>query len=650
MILSNDISYGLALKDFQAGRYMQALQTLNALMDTQQDPKTYSLLAKTLLQLGFKANAASAYELAGGYEGLSKRDYLVEAIKLHHECGNEEQALTIGMRELDLVCKNADVVAILLGLQMKRNQPAIMAPYLKVLAESSENRHHSLAADFLLDQWTIVSDSVKREVVNRLFKRYPQSINLRLVYLMQARDHCNFNEIVKQQAIVLSGLANGNLNIVKGDLAHHNLLWTGDEDVNRRALGGGVPNVANARETRRTMPVAASGKIRIGYLSNDLWDDHATMKLLGSVLERHDRSRFEVILFCHTAFEDIKRNRTDRSKWGTIHLIGGHSQDSAAEQIRSRQIDILVDLKGPTKGNRISLFNRPLAPLHVSWLGFPGSTVVADLDYIVGDHVVLPESSKPFYTEKFCRLPESYQPNDPYQRPLPRKAERLDHGLPDGRFVFASFNGTKKITLETIDMWFRILRRTKDSVLWTFAKEEEARKNILAHARQAGISPARIIFTPMMRFAAHIDRIPLADLGLDTFPCNGHTTTSEQLWAGLPVLTVKGTNFASRVSESLLNAIGVPDLVMPDMRAYEDMAVELYENREKLAGYRQRLIDNRFTHPLFDVERFTHHLEQAYEMMVERARAGLEPDHFDVPALPPRGEAFHSLQNAEAAE
>jgi predicted O-linked N-acetylglucosamine transferase (SPINDLY family) len=145
----------------------------------------------------------------------------------------------------------------------------------------------------------------------------------------------------------------------------------------------------------------------------------------------------------------------------------------------------------------------------------------------------------------------------------------------------------------------------------------------------------------MVKYEAHMDRMPLADLALDTFPVNGHTTTSDQLWAGLPVLTVKGTHFASRVSESLLNAIGLPELVMPDLKAYEEMAIALYEDRNRLAGYRQKLIDNRFTMPLFDAERFRQHLETSYEMMVERAKQGLEPDHFDVPAMPPRTGPFH---------
>jgi tetratricopeptide (TPR) repeat protein len=648
--LSSSTSYASALKDFQTGRYLQCLETLNALIDTQQDAKIYALLAKALLQLGFKANAATAYELAGGYEGMGRRDYLTEAVKLHYECGNEDQALTILLPELELIGKNADVVAMLVSIQTKRNKLETLPPHLKILAESSNPAHHRIAGDFLIVHWAMLAENTRREIVDRLYKRYPLSLGLRHLYLMHARDVCDFSEIAKHHATIQSGLDKGNLDIVAGDLAHHNLLWSGDEDINRRALGGGNPTIGKSRLKRRAMPMTPSAKIRIGYVSSDFWDDHATMKLLRAVFERHDRSRFDVTLFCHTSFPDIKRNKADRSEWGTIHLIGGHSDDAAAAQIRTKEIDIAVDLKGLTKGNRITLFNLPLAPVHVSWLGFPGSTVVADLDYIIGDRHVLPESSKPFYNEKFCRLPETYQPNDPYQRPLPNAPSRSAYGLPEDSFVFASFNSNKKITPEVIDMWFRILRRTKNSVLWLLVTREEAKKNIVAYAKRQGISPSRIVFTDMVQYATHMARIPLADLGLDTYPCNGHTTTSEQLWAGLPLVTVKGTNFASRVSESLLEAIGVPELVMPDMQAYEDMAIELYENREKLRGYHQRLVNNRFTHPLFDVERFTRHLETGYEMMVERARAGLEPDHFDVPGLPPRLGAFHSLQTTEAAE
>ncbi len=271
----------------------------------------------------------------------------------------------------------------------------------------------------------------------------------------------------------------------------------------------------------------------------------------------------------------------------------------------------------------------------------PGSAVNIDLDYIIGDPYVLPDYSKPHFHEKFCRLPECYQANDPLYRPKPRPTTRAEHELPEDAFVFASFNGNRKITSHMIDVWCNILEAHQEQRRCGCSATVHAPRPIFGHAWRRAVSTGSASSSPLVSATRdHIDRQQLADLGLDTFPVNGHTTTSEQLWGGLPVLTMKGTNFASRVSESLLTAIGVPELVAADVQAYEDMAVELASQPERIATLKDTLAVNRYIKPLFDAERFTHHLETAYEMMVERARQGLGPDHMDVPALPVRAEPF----------
>ena len=289
------------------------------------------------------------------------------------------------------------------------------------------------------------------------------------------------------------------------------------------------------------------------------------------------------------------------------------------------------------------------APIQVAWLGFPGTTVNIDLDYIIGDHYVLPDASKAHFYEKYCRLPECYQPNDPFNRPKPRPTTRAQYGLPEDAFVYASFNGNRKITPQMVDVWCNILKRSKNSVLWLLCNGPRAEANIWSRLEARGINRKRVVFTARIRYEDHIDRQQLADLGLDTFPVNGHTTTSEQLWGGLPVLTVKGNNFASRVSESLLNAIGLPELVADDIKAYEDMAVQLAGQPERIAQFKETLAANRYIKPLFDAERFTHHLETAFEMMAERARQGLTPEHMDVPALPVRSQPFMEEDRNSAA-
>jgi predicted O-linked N-acetylglucosamine transferase (SPINDLY family) len=308
--------------------------------------------------------------------------------------------------------------------------------------------------------------------------------------------------------------------------------------------------------------------------------------------------------------------------------------------IRDSEIDILIDMKGHTRGGRPGILNQKAAPVQIAWLGFPGTTVNIDLDYIVGDRYVLPDQSKPHYWEKFCRLPESYQPNNPVDRPRRKLFTRADAGLPDDAFVFGSFNATRKISVANIDLWIRILKATPKSVLWLMCKSDEARDNIRNRITAAGIDGKRVVFTKVVSYEEHMARLTLADVGLDTFPVNGHTTTSEQLWAGLPVLTMKGTHFASRVSESLLRAVDLPELIADNENDYVRRAVDLYENRDKLSVLAERLEANRLLKPLFDSERFCRHLEQAYALMADRARQGQAPDHIDVPALEARAEPF----------
>jgi predicted O-linked N-acetylglucosamine transferase (SPINDLY family) len=645
-ILNNSVSFSAANKEFNAGRYTPALNILNQLVDVQQDAKTYGLLAKTLLKLGFNGAAASAFEIASRYESPRSLEYLRKAINLYHENGEDDLALLHGLRALVKSPKDADIVYVVASIYLQRDQQDIIRPFVSILIDSDNPQHHKLVSFYLSNKWR---DKSNHELAQKIFKKYPNNFYYRFLFLSYAREYCNFKLVDQHFQRIADTLALGDYRFLQTEISFYNLHWSGNEEINRYATAGIPPMPQGATERRRSLTHQwPEKKIRIGYVSSDFWAGHATMKLLQSVLEMHDRSRFDVTLFCHTEPEELVKDRTDRSGWGNIVPIFDLTNDEAAALIRQHEIDVLIDLKGHTRATRTLLFNLPCAPIHAGWLGYPGSTVNVDLDYVIGDHFILPDSSKPFYHEKICRLPECYQPNDPVRRPLPRVVRRSQLDLPEDQFVFASFNNNRKITPETIDIWFRILKRAPESVLWIILSDEEARENILARAKLAGIGPKRIVFTGGLRYDLHIDRITGADLALDTFPVNGHTTTSDQLWAGLPVLTVKGTNLASRVSESLLNAIGVPELVAADPQNYEDMAVELYENREKLQGYRQRLIDNRFTHPLFDAERFTRHIETAYEMMVDRAKAGLEPDHFDVPALPARTAPFHGY--SEAAE
>lgn len=629
--------FSSASRQYQKGQYTEALSSLNQLLDLTRDAKTYALLAKVLLKLGFNSDAAQAYQLAGEEGGLRSEHFLAEAMKLHFACGNDDQALSLGRPLLEQAKSDPELAYIIATLFLKRNQPEILGPFKTTLSMSPQHEHQVLAAKLLTSD---VGNSDDREIVTNLFRRTPSNLVLLSAYLVFMQEVNNFNEIDNYAQALERVVQSANAKFFRAETPFYNMHWCGNEALNRLAGALDQPFAPGLPAERRSMPHSWGKKIRIGYLSNDFWAPHATMKLLNAVLTSHDREKFDVTLFCYTPEKYLPVAGVERQTWGKIVRVENLSDEQAAQAIRDEEIDILVDLKGHTMHSRVAILNHKTAPVQVAWLGFPGTTVNVDLDYIIGDHYVLPDGSEDHYYERFCRLPETYQPNDPAGRPRPAVMSRAEAGLPEDAFVYASFNANRKITVETMKAWAEILRRTPDSVLWLMRLKPEAQAHILRRFQSYGIATKRIIFCEKIEYEKHLARIPAADLGLDTFPCNGHTTTSEQLWMGLPVLTPKGTHFASRVSESLLNAIGLPELVAADVDDYIEQAVALYGNREKLAAYRQTLEDNRLQKPLFDAERFCRHLELGYETMAERARAGLEPALIDVAALPARTAAF----------
>ncbi len=638
-VLNTQISYQAASASFKAGHYTQALVTINRLLEINADARTYALLAKTLSQLGFKAEACKAYLAAAEKGGSNAGDHLVEAIKLNFELGNKEEALALSSRLQPKQCAQPDCAFVIASILFERDQYDLAAVFKNVLMKSDNLDHVLLGIRITASVWDIFKPA-DIEAAYNVLKRVPSDNRVRVLYLTFCREHNKYDSVERHQPIIEKALAAGDMDCLNAESPFFNVNWCGDERINQLAIGRTPPFNPQCTSVRRAMPHSWGEKIRIGYVSSDLFDQHATMKLIRRVLELHDRDRFEITLFCHTKPELLAFNSADRSAWGEIVTILDMNTKEVFEEIRRREIDILVDLKGHTHGSRLDIFNWPAAPIHVTWLGFPGSVNNVDLDYAIGDPTVLPMSSAPFYREKFCRLPDTYQPNDPLNRHLPQPVTRKQLGLPDDTFIFASFNAPRKISLPTINAWLKILKRTPGSAIAILHHSPESRSFIRKKLVEGGIAASRIFFMQKLDFQLHINRIPVFDLGLDTFPYNGHTTTSEQLWAGLPVLTVRGTNFASRVTESLLGAIGVPELVADTLDAYIDRAVHYFNSSEELKEFRARIEANRFISPLFDADRFRQHLETGYLTMVDRAKAGLEPDHIDVPALPPRTKPF----------
>ncbi|SCX16100.1 O-linked N-acetylglucosamine transferase, SPINDLY family protein [Agrobacterium rosae] len=635
----NEISYSAASKHFKTGQYTEALSTLNQLIDTKRDARTYALLAKTCLRIGMPEQAATSYELAYQQDGIDAESYLVESIKLYFDCGQKDKALALSNKLIHKFHKYPDITYIVGTVLLERGEPRIARALKNILMKSDTIEHIKLGARIAITTWDLF-DPKDIETARLLLAKLPRQQAVRLMYLVFCREHSKFDAIEKHQPIIDAAVAAGDTSFISLDGTFFNIHWSDNEHINQLARSNTPAFTPEMTAKRHQMPHEWGQKIRIGYLSSDLFDKHATMKLIRRVLELHDRDRFEVTLFCHSDPDLLKTNQADRALWGNVVTIRDMTNEEALAEIKARNIDILVDLKGHTAGNRTAILNMGAAPVQVAWIGFPGSTVNVDLDYVIGDHHVLPDSSKPHYYEKFVRLPDSYQPNDPINRPLAKQISRGDVGLPEDAFVFASFNANRKITPRTVELWCEILKRAPNSVIWILHNSQDSKTNILAKFIAMGITAKRVFFMGKLEFELHLNRITVADLGLDTFPVNGHTTTSEQLWSGLPVLTIKGTNFASRVSESLLHAIGTPELIAENEAAYVDQAVAYALDPSQLKEIRARIDANRFTSPLFDAERYCRHLEAAYETMSKQAKAGEAPDHFDVPALPARTEPF----------
>lgn len=302
-----------------------------------------------------------------------------------------------------------------------------------------------------------------------------------------------------------------------------------------------------------------------------------------------------------------------------------------SQTIHDLEIDIAVDLKGHTHDSRLGvLANRP-APIQVHYLGYPGTIGADFVDYLVVDPVLVKPEDHPFYTEKIVCLPDTYQVNDRSRKIAGTNDTRLDHGLPKEGFVFCCFNNNWKITPDIYDTWLEILRGVEGSVLWLFRDNELAASNLIKEAEARGVNPARLVFADKLPLDEHLARHKHADLFLDTLYYNAHTTASDALWAGLPVITAYGETYASRVAASLLRAINLSELITYSVDEYKSLAIKLATHPVQLAALKQKLKAHRLTTPLFDTPRFTKNLENAYEQMVKRHQQGLPPDHIYVP-------------------
>ena len=637
--LKTQRDYAAAQKSFDKADYHGVLAIINRLLDVDGDARHYALLGATLVKLQMRTEAAQAFQLAGEKESRHRLSYLREAMRLYFANNDDISLLRIGAKILNEAIADPDMAMLMSGALMRQDMEGFQA-FQATLAESENMQHRRFAIRSVRLATRTEAD---QNLIVSAFERNPDDEILRNYFLTVMRDTNNYEALEKYDPIVQAEIDAGQFKSFYEEVSLYNIRWCDDERVNAVAGAALLHKPAGVTAKRHAMKHSWGSKIRIGYLSADLWTDHAVMKAFRGVLEAHDRNKFDITLFCNATEKTLSEsNNAVRESWGRIVSIRNMTDEEAVAAVKAANIDILIDLQGHTAETRAHIMNYMTAPVHATWLGFPGTVVNVDIDYLIADRTVVPESSFPNYYEKVCWMPETFFPNDAIHRSLPRPIDRSLCRMPEDAFIFSSFHTHWKISRKTLDMWIDILKRTPGSYLFLICKEMfNSRKNLLKGFTDAGIARERILFGDRtIDYSAYLDRIALTDLGLDTYPYNGHTTTSEKLWGGLPMLAFKGKNFASRVSESLLNAVGLPDMVCDTPEDYVERAVHYFNNRNELKEIRERLAKNRFIEPLFDAERFCRHLETGYETMVEKAKAKRKPEHFAVPALPRRTEPF----------
>ena len=388
------------------------------------------------------------------------------------------------------------------------------------------------------------------------------------------------------------------------------------------------------RQLPQVPPIGAaarlrSHKIRIAYLSGDFRRHPVGYGIVG-LLEEHDRVRFEVHAVSYGPDDGSELRTRTAAAVDRFHDVGERADRDTAALINELAVDIVIDLAGHTENSRMGILAHRPAPIQVSYFGYPGTTGADFIDYVMADRIVLPADQQPFFSEKIVHLPACYQANDAKRQTAPVAPTRSDIGLPEGAVVFTCFSNAWKISRPMLGIWARLLGACPNSVLWLYFVNESALANIQQELLSLGIDPARVILAPFVDQPDHLARLGLADLFLDTLPYNAHTTASDALWAGVPVLTCQGPTFAGRVAASALQAVGLPELVTNSLDEYEALAVKLADDPALLGSLRERLAQNRLSRTLFDTARLARHIEAAYLTMWEICQRGEPPKAFSV--------------------
>lgn len=529
------------------------------------------------------------------------------------EEGNREDAITLYKLALEKDRQNAGVYNNL-GTAYARGQKytVAIAAYKKALrlspgfTEALENLASAYGSD------NQGAKSIK--YYNKAFKISPNGkIAANLYHQMrQAADWDGLAGLKHQlDKITATEIAAG---VKPGEDPFINVIYNDNPKRNlalARLWSKSIQDIIKKEPTFKYAKAAGSRKINLGYLSAH-FHNHPTGHLIANLFAKHDKSKFNVFVYScgpDDASSYYQKIKGSDSKFR--HLFNTNFSESA-HIINKDKIDILIDLDAFTDNNRLQILALRPTPVQMSYLGFPGSSGADYIDYLVTDKIISPPNQKKYYSEQLIYLPGCYQVNDDSQEISRKNYTKRSFGIPESAFVFACFNGTYKIEPQTFDIWMRILKRVPDAVLWLLKTSSLAEKNLKKATLERGVSPERLIFSKRLPRDKHLKRLGLADLALDTFICNGHTTTSDCLWAGVPVITLQGRHFASRVASSILTAVGLPELIVHDTQKYISLAISLAKNPEKLQKLRQKLAANIKIKPFFSTKKFAQNLEKAY--------------------------------------
>jgi predicted O-linked N-acetylglucosamine transferase (SPINDLY family) len=612
-------------KSLRKGRYTDAVRQFEKAARWRPQEAIYGLnLADALMKSGDLERALKVAEQAAQASPTHPVAFALQVSILMRLNRHEKLVHLLSVAPRSLM--SADAYCVLGTAQMRLARPRLaIDAYLQALAlEPSVARAH-LDLGLAFNEISLKQEAAECFRTALILGLGPLEACVRDLMFFYERDVCNWQRDTEQlqelrrSAEELTSDADTQTN----PFVHVVLL--DDPELQLRAARSCARHHAkyvSALPPRAPTPRRA---IRLAYVTADV-RQHATAYLMAELLERHDRTRFEVTLYSYGA-EDSSVIRHRMVNTADHHVLARDMTPlEMAEHMREQGIDIAVDLKGYTQDARPAVFAYRPAPVQVAYLGFPGTSGADFIDYVIGDPHVTPLDSAAFFSEKIAQLPGCYQCNDG-ARPLPVSPSRASQGLPQDALVLCGFNQAYKISPEVFDVWCRLLHRLPQAVLWLHSWNQQSPPALMREAQARGIDPSRLVFAPTMVQQPHLDRIGCADLYLDTWPCNGHTTVSDMLWAGVPVVTWTGQTFASRVAGSLLKAVGVPDTICSSVEAYEAKVMELALDAGMRQSLRDRVRAARLTSPLFSGERVARDIEGLYERMWERALAGLPPEH-----------------------